>query len=63
MRMVFNSSSLRINRTTYYNLIRGVLLERSPDSFEGLVLALEEVGFQFTCRVTDELVDDGLIIR
>jgi len=62
MRMVLNSSGLRIDRTTYYNLIRGAPLEQSSDSFEGLALALEEVGFRFTCRMDDELAEDGSVV-
>ena len=45
MRMVLNSSGLCIDRNTYYNLVRGKPLDESSNSFEGLVLALEEVGF------------------
>jgi hypothetical protein len=44
------------------SLIRGTPLKRSPDLFKGLVLALEDMGFRFTCKVADELVDNGLII-
>ena len=57
MRQVLDSSDLRINRKTYYNLIRSKPLEDgiSNDSFEGLVLALEEVGFRFVCLMSDEL--------
>ena len=34
----------------------------SNDSFEALVLALEEVGFRFTYRMNDKLAENGLII-
>ena len=63
MRQVLDSSDLRIDRMTYYNLVRGKPLEDgiSNDSFEGLVLALEEVGFRFACLMSDELADDGSI--
>jgi hypothetical protein len=63
MRQVLDSSNLRIDRKTYYNLIRGKPLEDgiSNDSFEGLVLALEEVGFRFACLMSDELAEDGNI--
>jgi hypothetical protein len=47
MRMVPSTSGLRIDRNTYYNLVRGKPLSQSSDSFDGLVLALEEVGFRF----------------
>ena len=63
MRQVLDSSDLRIDRKTYYNLVRGKPLEDgiSNDSFEGLVLALEEVGFRFVCLMSDELADDGTV--
>ena len=60
MRRVLNNSDLRIDRKTYYNLIRGKLFnEYSSDSFEGLVLALEEVGFKFACLMSDDLADNN----
>jgi hypothetical protein len=63
MRQVLDSSNLRIDRKTYYNLIRSKPLKDrvSTDSFKGLVLALEEVGFWFACSISDELADDGSI--
>lgn len=60
MRRVLNSSGLSINRKTYYNLIRGKPFSgHSSDSFEGLILALEEVGFKFACLMNSDLADDG----
>jgi hypothetical protein len=59
MRRVLDSSGLSIDRNTYYNLVRGRPLEQSGNSFEGLVLALEEVGFKFNCLMGDELAEDG----
>ena len=63
MRRVLDSSGLRIDRKTYYNLVRTKPLEDgiSNNSFKGVVLALEEVGFQFACLISDELADDGSI--
>jgi MULE transposase domain len=63
MRQVLDSSSLRIDRKTYYNLVRSKPLEDrvSNDLFEALVLALEEAGFLFACAISDELADDGSI--
>jgi hypothetical protein len=60
---VLDTSGLRLDRKTYYNLMRSKPLEDrvSNDSFEGLVLALEEVGFRFACSMSDELADDGSI--
>ena len=59
MRRVLDSSGLSIDRNTYYNLVRGKPLEQLNNSFEGLVLALEEVGFKFNCLIADELAEDG----
>ena len=50
---------LSLDRNTYFNLVRGKPLEQSNNSFEGLVLALEEVGFRFNCLISDELAEDG----
>jgi hypothetical protein len=63
MRQVLDTADLCIDRKTYYNLVRGKPLEDnvSNDSFEGLVLALEEVGFRFACLMGDKLADDGSI--
>ena len=63
MRQVLDSADLRIDRKTYYNLVRTKPLEDgiSNDLFEGLMLALEEVGFRFACLMSDELADDGSI--
>lgn len=63
MRQVLDSSNLRIDRKTYYNLVRSKPLEDgvSNNSFEGLVLALEEVGFRFACLMSDGLAEDGSI--
>jgi hypothetical protein len=60
IRRVLNNSGLSIDRKTYYNLIRGKPFSGySSDSFEGLVLTLEEVGFKFTCLMSSDLADDG----
>ena len=63
IRQVFDLSDLRIDRKTYYNLVRSKPLEDniSNDSFKGLVLALEEVGFRFACLMSNELVDNSSI--
>ena len=56
---------LYIDRKAYYNLIRGKPLEDgiSNDLFEGLVLALEEVGFRFIYLISDKLVNNISIKR
>ena len=63
MRQVLDSSDLRINRKTYYNLVYGKPLEDgiSNDSFESLILVLKEVGFRFTYLISNKLVDDSSI--
>ena len=63
MRQVLDSSDLRINHKTYYNLIYGKPLEDgiSNDSFEGLILALEEIGFRFIYLISNKLVDSSII--
>jgi hypothetical protein len=63
MRRVLDSSDLSIDRKAYYNLVRNKPLEDgiSNDSFEALVLALEEAGFRFHCDMSRELAEDGSI--
>lgn len=61
MRRVLDTSDLSLDRNTYYNLVRGKPLEQSNDLFEGLVPALEEVGFRFNCLMGAELAEDGSI--
>jgi hypothetical protein len=63
MRRVLDSSDLSIDRKAYYNLVRNKPLEDgiSNDSFEALVLALEEAGFRFNCDMSRELAEDGSI--
>jgi hypothetical protein len=62
---VLDTSGLRLDRKTYYNLMRSKPLEDRVlnNSFKGLILALEEVRFRFTCLISDELVDNGSIKR
>ena len=65
MRQVLDSSDLRINRKTYYNLIRSKSLEDGifNDSFEDLVLALEEIDFRFTYLINNKLASNNNIKR
>jgi hypothetical protein len=63
MRRVLDSSNLSIDRKTYYNLVRGNPFDQSNNSFEGLVLILEEAGFKFGCLMDNELAEDGSIKR
>lgn len=60
MQRVLSTAGLRINRKTYYNLCNKPL-ERSADSFEGLVFSLEDSGFRFTYRMVDELAEDQTV--
>ena len=64
MRRVLDSSGLSIDRKTYYNLMRNKPLEDgiSNNSFEALVLTLEEAGFRFLCNMSKELVEDNNIM-
>jgi hypothetical protein len=63
MRQILNSSDLRINRKTYYNLIYNKSLKDKifNNSFENLILALKEINFRFICLINNELADDGNI--
>jgi hypothetical protein len=60
---VLDTSGLRLDRKTYYNLMRSKPLKDRVlnDSFKDLILALEKVGFRFTYLMSNELVDDGSI--
>jgi hypothetical protein len=60
---VLDTSELRLDRKTYYNFIRNKPLEDKVlnDSFKGLILALKEIKFRFTCLINNELVDNGNI--
>jgi hypothetical protein len=61
VRRVLDTSNLSLDQNPYHNLVREKPSEQSNDPFEGLVLALEEVGFRFDCVVGDELAEDGSI--
>jgi hypothetical protein len=63
MRRVLETLGLRLDRKTYYNLVRSKPLEDqiSNDSFKGLALALEEMKFRFTCSMSNELADDDSV--
>jgi hypothetical protein len=60
---VLDTSGLRLDRKTYYNLMRSKPLEDRVlnDSFKDLMLALEKVEFRFTYLISDELADNGSI--
>jgi hypothetical protein len=60
---VLDTSGLRLDRKTYYNLMRSKSLEDRVlnDSFKDLMLALEKVEFRFTYLISDELADNGSI--
>jgi hypothetical protein len=62
MRQVLDSFNLRIDRKTYYNLIRSKPLKDgiSNNSFKDLIFTLKEVGFRFTCLISDELIENGV---
>jgi hypothetical protein len=60
---VLDTLGLRLDRKTYYNLIRSKPLKDRVlnDSFKGLMLALEEVKFRFTYLINNELADNSSI--
>jgi hypothetical protein len=60
---VLDTSELRLDRKTYYNLIRSKPLKDRVlnDSFKDLILALKEIEFRFTYLMSDELIDNGSI--
>ena len=60
MQRVLSTAGLRINRKTYYNLCNKPL-ERSIDSFKGLIFSLEDSGFRFTYRMVNELAEDQTV--
>jgi hypothetical protein len=63
MRRVLDTLGLRLDRKTYYNLVRSKPLEDKVlnDSFKSFMLALKEVEFRFTYSINDELADNGSI--
>jgi hypothetical protein len=60
---VLNSLNLRINRKTYYNLVRNRLLKNKilNELFKGLVFALRNVKFKFTYVISNELAKDKTV--
>ena len=63
---VLEQSGFPLDRHTYYN-IRSRSISAEKDEFAGLIVALEDAGFEFECRVdeeynkeTNELVDRQL---
>lgn len=50
-----------LDRNTYYN-IRSRTVSAEQNEFAGLVVALEEVGFIFECRVEEEF-DFNLAVK
>jgi hypothetical protein len=65
MRRVLETSGLRLDRKTYYNLVRSKPLRNkiSNNSFKGPVLALKKIGFRFIYSINNELADNGSIKR
>jgi hypothetical protein len=60
---VLDTLRLRLDRKTYYNLIRSKPLKDRVlnDSFKDLILALEEIKFRFIYLINDELADNSSI--
>jgi hypothetical protein len=63
MRRILNTSNLRLNRKTYYNLIRSKPLEDKVlnNLFKSFILVLKEVEFYFTYLISNELADNSNI--
>jgi hypothetical protein len=60
---ILDTLELRLDRKTYYNLIRSKPLKDRVlnNSFKDLILALKKIEFRFTYLMSDELVDNGNI--
>jgi hypothetical protein len=65
MRRVFNILNLRIDRKTYYNLVRNKLLKDGilNNLFKTLVFVLKEVGFRFIYDINNELIKNNSVKR
>ena len=61
MRRILNNSNLLIDQNTYYNLIRDKSLDKSNNSFEGLILVLKKINFKFICLINNKLVKNNSI--
>jgi hypothetical protein len=51
---MLDSSQLRINRKTYYNLIYSNSFNELNNLFKGLILTLKKVNFRFNYRMSDK---------
>ena len=59
-RRVLEQTGFPLDRKSYYNLRhRGLSAEK--DDFAGLVVALENAGFEFECRMEEELDSEGKV--
>lgn len=60
-RRVLEQTGFPLDRNSYYNL-RHRALSAEKDDFAGLVVALEDAGFEFECRMEEELNSQGQIV-
>ena len=58
---VLEQADFPLDRSTYYN-IRERKISASNDEFSGLVVALEEAGFIFECRMEEEINNEGKVV-
>jgi hypothetical protein len=60
---ILDTLELRLDRKTYYNLIRSKPLKDRVlnNSFKDFILALKKIEFRFTYLMSDELVDNDNI--
>ena len=59
-RRVLEQTGFPLDRKSYYNLrYRGLSAEK--DDFAGLIVALENAGFEFECRMEEELDSEGKV--
>ncbi|KAF7508230.1 hypothetical protein GJ744_009527 [Endocarpon pusillum] len=59
-RRVLEQTGFPLDRKSYYNL-RHRTLSAEKDEFAGLVVALEDAGFVFDCRMEEEIENDKVI--
>ena len=60
-RRVLEQTGFPLDRKSYYNL-RHRGLSADKDDFAGLIVALEDAGFVFECRIKEELDPEGQVI-
>ena len=60
---VLQQQGLTINKVAYYNLRRNpVLTSTNYDEFQSLVISIEDSGFQYACRIDNEIGPIGEVL-